>query len=100
MLRRLITTIIITLVVAVIFKKNILFALSLGIIVGVWLPLKLMQFTIAKQSKAFLNLFPEAIDLIVRGLRSGLPVSESLILVSHEVSPPVGSGVCHHRATQ
>lgn len=43
-----------------------------------------------KRKAAFTALFPEAIDLIVRGLRSGLPVSESVRVVSVELGPPVG----------
>ncbi len=44
-----------------------------------------------KRKKKFNALFPEAIDLIVRGLRSGLPVTESLKVVSQELAAPVGS---------
>jgi len=90
-LRRLLAMIGIMLVVTLVFKKSVLIGLCAGIIIGVWLPLKLMQFTISRQSKAFLLLFPDAIDLIVRGLRSGLPVSESLVLVATQVGDPVGS---------
>jgi len=77
-------------ILALLFKKSILLGLFLGIIFGVWLPLKLMQRKINKQNKQFLRIFPDAIDLIVRGLRSGLPVSESIVLVSTEVPDPVG----------
>lgn len=89
--RRFLVMMVITMVVTVILKKSIFLGILLGLVFGVWLPLKLLRFAINKQSKAFLQLFPEAIDLIVRGLRSGLPVSESLVLVSHEVADPVGS---------
>lgn len=89
-LRRGISVLIIMFVISVIFKKSILLGFFIGIILGVWLPLKLLKFSINKQAKAFLRLFPDAIDLIVRGLRSGLPVSESMVLVSQEVPEPVG----------
>ena len=81
----------ILIVMMVIFKKSFWLSLAAAAVLGVWLPLKWMQRAINKEGKAFLHLFPDAIDLIVRGLRSGLPVSESLILVSHEVPDPVGS---------
>lgn len=90
MLRRIIWVLGITFVIAMIFKKSLLLGLSVGIIFGLWLPLKLMQRVINKQNKAFLKLFPDGIDLIVRGLRSGLPVSESIVLVATEVPDPVG----------
>jgi tight adherence protein B len=77
-------------VISGLLHKPILFGFFVGIIFGVWFPLKLLQRSINKQNKAFLRLFPDALDLIVRGLRSGLPVSESLVLVSQEVPDPVG----------
>ncbi|MDE3059703.1 MAG: type II secretion system F family protein [Pseudomonadota bacterium] len=91
-LRRVLVLLLIMFIVTGIFKKSILLGFFLGIIFGVWLPLKLLQRTINKQNKAFLQLFPDAIDLIVRGLRSGLPVSESLVMVTQEIPEPV-SGV-------
>ena len=88
--RRLLTLLIIMFLVCGIMHKSILLGFFLGVIIGVWLPLKLLQRNVTKLNKAFLRLFPDAIDLIVRGLRSGLPVSESLVLVSTEVPEPVG----------
>ncbi|MFW0777338.1 MAG: type II secretion system F family protein [Rickettsiales bacterium] len=70
---------------------HIMLAIAIGLILGVWFPFKLLKRAIAKQNKAFLRLFPDALDLIVRGLRSGLPVSESLVLVSQEIPAPVGT---------
>jgi tight adherence protein B len=43
-----------------------------------------------RRVKAFINLFPDAIDLMVRALRSGLPVSEAIIGASQEIGDPVG----------
>lgn len=44
-----------------------------------------------RRSKKFTAQFPEAIDLIVRGLKSGLPVSESIRMVGEELQEPVGT---------
>ncbi len=71
-------------------KKSIILGFIVGGVLAAWLPLKILRIIIAKKTKAFLILFPAAIDLIVRGLRSGLPVSESLVLVSQEIAEPVG----------
>jgi len=38
----------------------------------------------------FIALFPEGIDLMVRALRSGLPISEAIIGAGHEIGGPVG----------
>jgi tight adherence protein B len=42
-----------------------------------------------RRIKKFLESFPEGIDLIVRGLKSGLPVTESIKTVSTELNGPV-----------
>ena len=43
-----------------------------------------------KRVAAFIQLFPEAIDLMVRALRSGLPISEAIVNAGHEIADPVG----------
>ncbi len=75
--------------------KPPLIGLFVGFILCVWLPLKILGFKINGEKKKFLKVFPDAIDLIVRGLRSGLPVSESVKLVASEVPAPVGSTFDH-----
>lgn len=72
-----------------------LVGLCIGFILGFWFPLKVINFKINRQKKIFLRLFPDGIDLIVRGLRSGLPVSESIKLVADEVPEPVSSTFAH-----
>jgi tight adherence protein B len=66
-------------------------ALIGGIAVGLGIPHKLVGMQIAKRTKMFNARFPDAIDLMVRGLRSGLPISETLGIVSSEIPDPVGS---------
>ena len=90
-LRRFIWTAVIFGVMHFILGKSLVMSGGAAFIVGVWLPFKLLKRSIDKQSKAFLKVFPDAIDLIVRGLRSGLPVSESFVVVSTEMPDPVGS---------
>ncbi len=68
-----------------------LLAVLLSIIVGFGIPHFKLSYTIKKRQKNFLKLFPEGIDLIVRGLRAGLPVSESFNVVSREIPDPVSS---------
>ncbi|MHA1535940.1 MAG: type II secretion system F family protein [Alphaproteobacteria bacterium] len=62
--------------------------LGLGAALG--LPHLVIGFMIARRIKKFIDLFPEAIELIVRGLKSGLPVQESIVVVGREISDPVG----------
>jgi tight adherence protein B len=89
-----VTSVVIMLVVAgaAAFKgAPILLALIAGIAVGLGIPHKLVGMQIAKRTRMFNAKFPDAIDLMVRGLRSGLPISETLGIVSSEIPDPVGT---------
>jgi tight adherence protein B len=61
-----------------------------GIVLGVGLPHVVMSRQIAGRTKKFIALLPEALDLIVRGIRSGLPASEALRTIGDEIQDPVG----------
>jgi tight adherence protein B len=67
-----------------------LLSLGIGLFVGAGLPHMVVNFFIKKRNDAFTTKFPDAIDLLVRGLRSGLPVTETLGVVSSEIPGPVG----------
>lgn len=77
-------------VVAVILGKPPLVALLVGVLLGLALPHLAVSRKIKKRHKTFLKLFPDAIDLMVRGLRAGLPIGESFITVSKELPEPMG----------
>ena len=76
----------------VIFLKTGVPLLSLGVgaVIGLGLPHIMVNYFIKKRTNGFTSKFPDAIELLVRGLRSGLPVSETLGIVSGEVPGPVG----------
>lgn len=61
-----------------------------GLMLGAGLPHFVINFLIAKRIKQFTNNFPDAIELLVRGLKSGLPVGETLGMVAKEIPGPVG----------
>jgi tight adherence protein B len=67
-----------------------LLSLGVGLVVGAGLPHMVVNFLIKRRTTAFTNKFPDGIELLVRGLRSGLPVSETLGVVATEVPGPVG----------
>ena len=75
---------------AIALDKPFWMGLGPGLTVGILFPLKYVNMKIEKKMKVFLSIFPDAIDLIVRGLRSGLPVTESMKMVGNEVPEPVG----------
>jgi tight adherence protein B len=43
-----------------------------------------------RRQNKFLNDFADAIDVMVRGLKAGLPVSEAMKIIASESAPPVG----------
>lgn len=67
-----------------------LLALVVGAFVGAWVPHMVVNYFINKRTNNFITKFPDAIELLVRGLRSGLPVTETLGVVAGEVPGPVG----------
>ncbi|MBB4860243.1 tight adherence protein B [Novosphingobium chloroacetimidivorans] len=67
-----------------------LLALVVGVFAGAGLPHVVVNYLIKKRNTQFTVKFADAIDLLVRGLRSGLPVSETLGIVANEVPGPVG----------
>lgn len=68
-----------------------LLALGVGLFAGAGLPHFVVGIFIKRRLNAFNAKFPDAIELLVRGLRSGLPVAETLAVVSSEVPGPVGA---------
>ncbi len=65
-------------------------ALFGGLLLGSGLPHFVVGFLMAKRVKKFTSNFPDAIELLVRGLKSGLPVGETLTMVAKEIPGPVG----------
>jgi len=68
----------------------ILLALFLGLFLGIGLPHFIIGRMILRRVKKFTVNFPDAIELMVRGLRSGLPITETLGIVASEIPGPVG----------
>ncbi|HEX3952008.1 MAG TPA: type II secretion system F family protein [Stellaceae bacterium] len=89
-----VATIGVCLVIALCFfifgKFSILPSLLFGTALGVFLPHYFIGRMGKKRTFQFLNLFPEAIDLMVRALRAGLPISEAIVNAGQEIGDPVG----------
>lgn len=54
------------------------------------LPRWLLSSLIARRRKKFLESFPDAIDIMVRAIKSGLPVSDALRVIAAECPAPIG----------
>ncbi len=68
----------------------ILLALLVGVVIGAGLPHMAVGFFIKRRIAKFTAKFPDAIELLVRGLRSGLPITETIGVVGAELDGPVG----------
>jgi tight adherence protein B len=64
---------------------GVLLAGSLG------LPRWVVSFARARRVKAFLNEFPNALDIIVRAVKSGLPLNDGIRLIASDSPEPVKS---------
>ena len=71
--------------------QHVLPSVLVGAGIGTLLPHYLIGRMGRKRVAAFIALFPEAIDLMVRALRSGLPISEATIMAGHEIGDPIGT---------
>ncbi len=76
--------------ISLVLGKSILLGGMIAFLSGMGLPHAYIGLRIGKRKKQFLQLFPDAIELIVRGLRAGLPVAASMQTVSVEIPDPVG----------
>jgi tight adherence protein B len=68
----------------------LLLSLLVGLFVGIGVPHFVVGKMINRRINKFNSNFPDAIELMVRGLRSGLPITETLGIVASEIPGPVG----------
>ncbi len=74
---------------------SLILAIPGGLIIGLWLPHLAVGFLAGRRGMRFTLLFPEAIGLMVRSVKSGLPITESFQIVGREVPDPVGAEFRH-----
>jgi tight adherence protein B len=67
----------------------LLLALFVGLFVGIGLPHYIVGKLILRRIGQFNARFPDALELMVRGLRSGLPISETMNVVADELPGPI-----------
>lgn len=75
---------------ALIFGLPILVVLGIALIFGLGLPRWVVGFLGKSRMKKFSLEFPNAVDVIVRGIKSGLPVHECFKIIARESSAPLG----------
>ncbi|QWG22949.1 type II secretion system F family protein [Bradyrhizobium sediminis] len=68
---------------------GLLGAAGLGIAAGFGLPRWGLGFLKTRREKAFLKALPDAVDVIVRGIKAGLPLFESIKVVAADAPEPL-----------
>lgn len=71
--------------------QSLLAIILIPFVVGIGLPRWVLSFLKKRREKKFTNDFANAIDVIVRSVKSGLPTSDALRIVAQEFRDPVGS---------
>jgi tight adherence protein B len=66
-------------------------ALGFGFAAGCGLPFWMLNFLKKRRESRFLEVFPDAVDVIVRGIKAGLPLHDSLKLIATDAVEPVRS---------
>jgi tight adherence protein B len=64
-------------------------ALAVGFAAAFGLPFWILSFLKKRREAKFLNGFPDAVDVIVRGIKAGLPLMDSLRVVATDAVEPV-----------
>ncbi|HEV2364281.1 MAG TPA: type II secretion system F family protein [Caulobacteraceae bacterium] len=80
----------VVMVLALFLRQNIVVCIVAGVALGLGLPRWTIGFLASRRVKIFTNQFADAMDIVVRGIRSGLPVHECLKVISVESPQPLG----------
>jgi tight adherence protein B len=67
-----------------------LIAAGAGFVGAIGFPLWVLGFLCRKRQKMFLLELPNSLDIIIRGVRSGLPINDGFKIVANESPAPVG----------
>jgi tight adherence protein B len=76
--------------VAFVAEHSPIIAVAIGLVGGLGLPNLWLSARIRKRKRLFVALFPQAVELMVRGLKSGVPINQTIISVGTEIRDPVG----------
>jgi tight adherence protein B len=83
-------------IIVVLFASRILalqpvFVMLFGGVAAAVAPIVLFRIAQSRYQSRFLDVFPDALDLIRRAVKAGLPVNEALGVAGREIADPVGS---------
>ena len=72
------------------FSMSPLIAFLAALIFGLGIPRMILSMITKRRLEKFGSLFADALDIIIRGVRSGLPMGECLNIIGREMPEPVG----------
>ena len=78
-------------VLAIVLGMSLLVALGFAFAAGLGLPRWLLGYLKKRREAKFLTVFPDAVDVIVRGIKAGLPLLDSLKLIAVDGVEPLKS---------
>ncbi len=78
-------------VTATMLGTGLMTSLALGFAAGGGLPFWMLSYLKKRRESAFLASFPDAVDVITRGIKSGLPLLDSLKIIASEAPEPARS---------
>jgi tight adherence protein B len=82
-------------IIAIAFTSRLLalspgLVMALGFLAAAAAPAVLLSWGQSRYQRRFLDVFPDALDLVGRGVKAGLPVNEALAVAGREIADPVG----------
>ena len=78
-------------VIAYVVTGNPVMTVGIAVIAGLGLPAWILKFRKNRRLKKFLAEFPSAVDIIVRGIKAGIPLGDCLRNIATEAAEPVKS---------
>jgi tight adherence protein B len=81
----------VAMVLAVFLSAGLVLALVFGFVAGFGFPRWLIGFLKKRREAKFLHAFPDSVDVIVRGIKAGLPLMDCLKIIAMESPEPVRS---------
>jgi tight adherence protein B len=82
---------VISTLVAFVVGLNPILALGIGVAMGLGLPRWVVSMKGKKRMKKFSLAFPDAVDILVRGIKTGLPVHDCFKIIARESPEPLGT---------
>ena len=77
--------------IAMLFKGGLIGAVGLAFAAGFGLPRWMLSYLKKRREAKFLKALPDAVDVIVRGIKAGLPLFESIKVVAADAPEPLKS---------